>query len=422
MFLKINIFTKRFSKHFWMLMAASFIDMLGGSLIFPFFSLFMTQKFHVGMTEVGGMFFVWALTSGVIGNVIGGALADRFGRKTNMILGLVASATSALLMVLIQNIVFFYIAIAIVGIFEDIAGPARQAMIADLVPEPLRDEAYGIFRIVFNLAAAIGPAIGGFMATRSFELLFYADVALSLSVAAFVYLFLAETKPASEVHFGEQEATFMQTMKGYRVVLKDKIFMDFVGISILSTLMYFNLNSTLSVFLVHFRNITPAQFGYLLSLNAIMVVLLQITFTRITTRWPPFLTIATGNLLYVIGFGMYGVVNSYSRYILAMVVITIGEMICAPKEQSMAANLSPNDMRARYMAVRSFAWIIPVAIGPMGAGLIMDHLNPNLVWAAAALSGMLSVIGFLRLHKLAGPVLDEKANSKLRGELVRLVD
>ncbi len=306
------------------------------------------------------------------------------------------------------------------GIFEDIAGPARQAMIADLVPEPLRDEAYGIFRIVFNLAAAIGPAIGGFMATRSFELLFYADVVLSLSVAGFVYLFLAETKPASEDHFGEQEATFMQTMKGYRVVLKDKIFMAFVWISILSTLMYFNLNSTLSVFLVHFRNITPAQFGYLLSLNAIMVVLLQITFTRFTTRWPPFLTIAIGNLLYVIGFGMYGIVNSYSWYILAMVVITIGEMICAPKEQSMTANLSPTDMRARYMAVRSFAWIIPVAIGPMGAGLIMDNLNPNLVWAAAALSGMLSVIGFLRLHKIAGSVLEEKTNGKIRGQPVQL--
>ena len=179
-------------------MFASFIDMLGGSLIFPFFSLFMTRKFNVGMTEVGTMFLVWALTSGLIGNVLGGALADRFGRKTNMIFGLIASATSALLMVVIKDIVVFYIAIAIVGIFEDIAGPARQAMIADLVPEELRGDAYALFRIVFNLSVTIGPAIGGFMASRSFEMLFFADVVIILLVALFVFLIQPVNRPGKE--------------------------------------------------------------------------------------------------------------------------------------------------------------------------------------------------------------------------------
>lgn len=112
MFSKIKATYSRFGRDFWLLMVASFIDMLGGSLIFPFFSLYLTQKFNVGMTQVGTMFLVWALTSGVIGNVLGGAMADRFGRKTNMIFGLVASATSALLMVVIKDIVIFYVAIA----------------------------------------------------------------------------------------------------------------------------------------------------------------------------------------------------------------------------------------------------------------------------------------------------------------------
>ncbi len=115
----------KFGKNFWLLMFASFVDMLGASLIFPFFSLYFSQKFNVGMTQVGTMFLIWALTSGLIGNILGGAMADKFGRKTNMIFGLIASATSALLMVVVENIYVFYIATAIVGIFEDIAGPAR---------------------------------------------------------------------------------------------------------------------------------------------------------------------------------------------------------------------------------------------------------------------------------------------------------
>jgi len=398
-------------------MLASFIDMLGGSLIFPFFSLYMTRKFNVGMTEVGTMFLVWALTSGVIGNTIGGALADKFGRKTNIIFGLVASAVSALLMVVIQDIVLFYVAIAIVGIFQDISGPARQAMIADLVPSELRDDAYGMFRIVFNLSVTIGPAIGGYMATRSFVSLFYADVLISLIAAAFVFFLLPETKPVFMHSEHHKEETLKDTFKGYGQVLKDKLFIGFMLVSMLSVLMYFNMNSSLSVFLVNHRGVTPEQFGYILSLNAGMVVLLQLFFTRITAKWKPMLAIAFGNLLYVIGFTMYGFVNTYFMFLLAMVIITIGEMIYAPKEQALVARFAPEHMRGRYMAIRGFSWIIPTAIGPLGAGLIMDNMDPRILWYVAGFIGMLSTLGFTWLHFKVGKKFEamSKGGSKNGG-------
>jgi MFS family permease len=388
---------KKFSKNFWLLMVASFVDMLGGSLIFPFFSLYLTQEFDVGMTEVGTMFLVWALTSGIIGNTVGGALADKLGRKVNIIFGLIASALSALMMVLINEIVVFFIVIGVIGIFEDIGGPARQAMVADLVPEELRGEAYGIFRIVFNLAAAIAPAIGGFMATRSFEMLFFADVILSIAVAVFVFYFLPETKPESK-EASKKENSLIQTFKGYKIIFKDKLYMAFLLATSFSTLMYFNMNSSMSVYLVNHRGITPEQFGYILSLNAGMVVFLQIFFTRITAKWKSMLAIAFGNLLYVIGFTMYGIYDSYVMFIIAMAIITIGEMIYSPKEQMIAANIAPEDMRGRYMAVHSFSWIIPIAFGPLGAGLIMDNFDPRFVWFAAGLVGMIATLGYLRLH------------------------
>ena len=42
--------------------------------------------------------------------------------------------------------------------------------------------------------------------------------------------------------------------------------------------------------------------------------------------------------------------------------------------------------------------ILPISVGPLGAGLIMDNLDPRYVWFAAGLSGTLSVLGFLFLH------------------------
>ena len=400
MFARFKSTYRKFSKDFWLLMIVSFIDMLGGSLVFPFFSLFMTRKFNVGMTEVGTMFLVWALTSGLIGNIVGGAMADKLGRKTNIVFGLVASATSALMMVVIDNMVLFYVAIGVIGIFEDIAGPARQAMIADLVPEDLRADAYGLFRIVFNLAAAIGPAIGGLMASRSFELLFLVDVVLSMGVAVFVFFLLPETKPeTSEVD--KKDDSLVDTFKGYRQVLKDKVYILFTIVSAFSTLMYFNMNSSMSVYLVNHRGITPEQFGYILTLNAGMVVVLQMLFTRMTAKWRSMVAIMVGNILYVIGFTMYGIFDTYRMYVIAMVIITIGEMIYAPKEQMVVANIAPEHMRGRYMAIGSFSWILPIAIGPLGAGLIMDNLDPRYVWFAAGIAGTIAVFGFLFLHLTA---------------------
>lgn len=401
MFIRFKKTYNKFSKDFWLLMTASFIDMLGRSLVFPFFSLFLTEKFNVGMTEVGAMFLVWALTSGLIGNMVGGAMADKFGRKTNIIFGLLASALSALMMIVIDDLKLFYIVIGIIGIFEDIAGPARQAMVADLVPEELRGDAYGLLRIVFNLAAAIGPAIGGFMATRSFAMLFIADVIISVGVAVFVFFLLPETKP--ELAVDEQDSqSVLATFKGYGVVLKDKVYMVFILFSALSTLMYFNMNSSLSVYLVNFRGISPAQFGYILTLNAGMVVVLQLLFTRMTAKWRPMVAIVVGNILYVIGFTMYGIFSTYVMFVIAMIIITIGEMIYAPKEQMVFANIAPEHMRGRYMAIGNFSWILPISIGPLGAGLIMDHLDPRFVWFAAGISGLLAVFGFLFLHHRSG--------------------
>lgn len=410
MFTNIKRTYYKYDKNFWVLAGASFIDQLGGSLIFPFLSLYLTQKFNVGMTEVGTMFLIWGLGAGVLGNTIGGALADKFGRKTNLIFGLIASATSALMMVFIKDIIVFYIVIGVIGIFEDIAGPARQAMIADLVPEEDRAEAYGIMRIVFNLAVTVGPAIGGLMASRSFNMLFIIDFFISLLVAGIVFFFLPETKPA--VKESHEEESFKETFRGYGKVLHDKLFVAFIVVLILETLMYFNMNSTLSVFLVNFKGISAAQFGYILSLNALMVVVLQMLFTRLVSKWKPMLTMALGNILYVIGFSMYGYVEGYTMFILAMVIITIGEMIIAPVSQTMVASFAPEDMRGRYMAVSTFAWTIPVSIGPLGAGYILDNYDPHLLWFIAGGIGLLDVIGFLILHYKAGQLFEEKKNGK----------
>ena len=95
---------------------------------------------------------------------------------------------------------------------------------------------------------------------------------------------------------------------------------------------------------------------------------------------------------------MYGFVDTYTMFLLAMVIITIGEMIVAPVGQALIARFAPDDMRGRYMAIAGFAYGIPYAIGPLVAGLILDNADPRILWWTAGIIGMMAVSMFLWLN------------------------
>lgn len=386
---------RRFPRPFWILMGASFIDRLGGAVLFPFFALYVSARFEVGMTVVGGLFAIFAIASQV-GGFIGGALADRFGRKSLVIFGLVVSALSSVAMGYVDDLAVFYIVAGLVGVLADMAGPAQQAMVADLLPEEQRAEGYGIWRVVANLAVMIGPLIGGFMATRSYLYLFWGDAITSIITAVIIFFALAETKPEGAP--GHEHEPFGRTLAGYGRVLQDGAFIGFLVASIFLNMVYIQMNSSLPVFLRDARGAPPTDYGIILSINAAMVVVLQFWLTRRLKQYPPLLLMALGGLFYLLGFGMYAFVYGLPLFILAMVIITIGEMIVIPIAQTLAALLAPEDMRGRYMAVFGLAWSIPWAVGPVLAGLVLDHRDPNSLWLWGGLFCAVAISGYLLLQ------------------------
>jgi len=382
----LNLY-REYPKPFWVLMLANFIDRLGGSLLFPFFALYITQRFNVGMIQVGYLFAIFSLSS-IVGGILGGALTDKFGRRSMLLFGLVASGLSTLLMA--------YIVAAFVGLLTNAGGPATQAMIADLLPEEKRTQGYALHRVIFNLAVTIGPALGGLIAARSYFLLFIFDAVISVIVAIIVFFGIQETKPALQE--GQVEETVAQSVGGYRHVLADGLFIAFLLISTIVTIVYVQMNSTLGVFLRDQHGISPLYYGYILSLNAGMVVVMQFWITRMLKGWTPMVLMAVGTALYAIGFGMYGFGSTFLWFAFAMVVITIGEMVLAPEGTALVARFAPEHMRGRYMGMFGFTWGIAFAIGPLAAGYIMENYDPNWVWYVAFLLGTVGTLGYLVLH------------------------
>lgn len=397
-----------YPRRFWVLVGVGFVDGIGGTLLFPYFSLYITHKFNVGMTEAGLLLGIFAIT-GLIGSMIGGALTDKFGRKSVMLFGLVFSAVSALSMGLVNNLTAFYLLAVIVGLLSNVGGPANQAMIADILPEKQRPTGFGIMRVAGNFTWIIGPTIGGFVASHSYLALFIIDTVFSLITAALVYKYIAETKP--EAVEGAPQESILQTLRGYFLVLKNKLYLAFILVSILMLLVYTQMYSTLSVFMRDYRGIDPQGYGVMLSVSAVLVIVAQFWTTRRTQNQPPMLMMAFGTFFYMIGFTLFGFVKPLWLFMVAILIITVGEMIVVPTGQALVARFAPENMRGRYMATYGLAWTIPQAIGPSAAGIIMDNYDPNWVWYLGGIISVIAIFGFLLLNRHVHTATPEKADT-----------
>jgi MFS family permease len=256
---------------------------------------------------------------------------------------------------------FCYLAAVIVGLLSEIGDPARQALIADILPEEKRAEGFGVYRVIHNLAWIIGPSVGGFLAGRSYIYLFITDAVLSTITALIVLRWVSDAEPDPDAESEVQ--SLKKIFIGYRDVLKDKIFVAYLLVAIMMLLVYQQPYSTFSVFLRDYRGFPESSFGIMMSTNAAIVVVFQFWISRKVGKKNPFLMMALGTAFYLAGYTAFGHVHAFYLILLAVIVITIGEMIMVPVQMAITAKLSPPEMRGRYMAASNLSWSIPAVAG-----------------------------------------------------------
>jgi MFS family permease len=387
---RVRLTIADFPREFWILFGGTLINAAGSGLVFPFFTLYVRQRFGIPMVTIGAAMSVMA-GAGLASGAVGGALADRFGRKKLMIGGLTLGATALFSMGLVDSVGAFVGVAIFMNLTSPVFGPASQAMISDLVEPGKRARAYGLIRVAFNLGVAIGPAIGGFLAERSYFILFASDAITSLIFAGVILFFIAETRP--EVRQGDRAAPHA----GYGPLLRDTPFVLFCLVSVAVTAVYAQMNSTWPVFMKENYGILERQYGLMMSLSAAMVVLFQFPITGFTERYGRATMLAWGTALYAIGFGLVGFVSTAPLFTLALAIWTVGEMVHVPVSQAYVADVAPEDMRGRYMGAAGLTWGMGWGIGPFLAGLVMDRADPHYVWYGCLVIGLAAAMTFLGL-------------------------
>jgi MFS family permease len=377
-----------YPRQFWILFGGVLINAVGGSMIWPFLTIYLRQRLAVPLTEIT-LLFTLNSAAGLVALSLAGPAVDRFGRKRAMVLSLALTGLVALAMSVAGTLPAWAVLMALFGAFGPLYRVGGDAMVADLVPPERRPGAYALLRMAANAGIAIGPAAGGFVTGVSYSLLFYASAAAQFVFAGLVLLAVRETLPQPQADPGQSSAN-----AGYGPVLADRPFLLFCGLYTVAVMPSPILMMLLPVYAKELFGVPESQYGFIMATNATMVVLFQYTVTRASSRYPHLAVLTAGALLYAVGAGSVALGQGFWHFWLSMVVLTLGELLLVPTATAVAANLAPADMRGRYMGLYNLTWGTGFGIGPVLGGLLNDHLAPVATWYGALVIGLAAAAGF----------------------------
>jgi MFS family permease len=389
--------TSGYPRQFWILFWGSLINSMGGSMVWPFLTVYMRQHLDVPLTSIMLLFTLNSLT-GLIAASIAGPAVDRFGRKIAMALSLAGSCAVYLAMIDANTLAAWAVVMASLGVIWPLYRVGADAMVADMIEPARRAGAYALLRMVSNLGIAVGPMIGGFLSGVSYTYAFLGGAAANFTFFLLVLLAVRETLPQRRA---DPQAT--PADGGYAPVLRDLPFLAFCGIYVVATMPSSIMMTLLAVYAKENFGVPESQYGFVMATNALMVVFFQYIVTRRAEGYAPLRVLTLGALLYAFGVGSVALGRGFPAFVLSMAIMTSGELLLVPTATALAANLAPAEMRGRYMGLFGITWSIGFGIAPVIGGLLSDRVAPAATWYGGLALGLTAMAGFLALARRLNP-------------------
>jgi MFS family permease len=395
---RIKALYNEYPPQYWLMITGIVLATAGGSMIWPFLLIYASGKLDLPLSTVATLISVNAGT-GLLASLIAGTLADKIGRKVVMNLSLTVNGLAYFLLMGAETYPQFVGLMIMVGLSNPLYQVGADAMLADMIPPEKRTDAYAINRIANNAAFALGPAIGGFLATRSYDLAFYCAGIGFLTYSVLLFFLARETlnRHTANVSIPNSRA------EGYGRVFQDKNYMRFVAMISLGLIAPTMLWILMPVYAKTNFGIPEALYGWIPTTNALMCVFVQFSITSITRKYRTLPVLGTGMLVYALGAGSVALMSSFWGFWLSMVILTFGELTLVPTASKYVADLAPSDLRGRYMSMHWLGWGLARTLAPIIGGFLNDTIAPRAIWIGGLLIGLTSTLGIFLLSRISAP-------------------
>jgi MFS family permease len=414
---------KNLPRGIWIICAATMVNR-AGTMVLPFLVLYLTHTLRIPPARAALALTVYGLAA-LLTNPIAGRLTDRIGPLAVMKGSLFLSGFVLFLFPLAHTFPAILAMTLVFAILNESVRPPSLSIISDIVAPPQRKAAFALSRLAINVGMSVGPAVGGILAVFSFRWLFFVDGATSILAGVVLALASWPHQGQFESHEPEWEdpTELGREIEADGVELlppahpaanlrafRNRRMLYFLAALIPAQLVFFQLTSTVPLFLVRNLHLPESFYGSVFTLNTLLIVAIEVPLNTAMAHWPHRRALTLGALLYAVGFGSFGLVTSPAGILAAVVVWTFGEMILLPASAAYAAEIAPSGRRGEYMGLYTMSFSISFSLaGFLGANLL-QRAGPRALWGTAFASGcfaalLMSRIGARRHTPPGRPVL-----------------
>ncbi|MCX5178536.1 MDR family MFS transporter [Streptomyces virginiae] len=380
---------------FWWLWTSTLVNRLG-AFVATFMALYLTLDRGYSASFAGLVVALHGL-GGVISSLVAGVMTDRLGRRPTLLAAQASTACSVALLGFMEHPAAIAAVALLVGMTSNASRPAVAAMMADIVRPEDRVRAFALNYWAINLGFAVSATAAGLIAEYSYLAGFLGEAALTLACAVLVFVKLPESRPEG-APTGAAKGTGAEPAIGLGTVLRDGRFMSVVGLSFLISLIFTQGSVGLPV-AMGAAGFSPGDYGLVVAVNGLLIVLLQIPVTAFIEHRDPQKLLVISALLAGYGFALTAFAGPVWAYALTVCVWTLAEIVNSPTQMGLVVRLSPVHGRGRYQGVYNLSWAVAALVAPLMAGFVIDRYGADLLWAATGVLGTVAAAGYWLLMR-----------------------
>jgi predicted MFS family arabinose efflux permease len=359
------------SGQMWWLALITFINR-SGTMVIPFLTVYLTSKGY-SLQQAGYAMAAFGAGS-ILGGFVGGKTTDRFGFYYVQVVSLFLNGVLFLVLGQMQTLPQIMCCIFVLSSLGEAFRPANSAAIAAYSNDSNRTRCYSLNRLAVNLGWAIGPAVGGILASVSYNLLFWAD-GITCILAAMLLYFRFQNSQHAAIQKDEKQEAVVPSAYSDKTFLTGMFYIFLVGVC------FFQMFSIIPVFYKENLHLNEATIGWVLAMNGLLIALFEMVLVySLEKKSEPVKYMMMGALLIGLSFLVLRSAPYLSIVISSMIVITVGEMLLFPFMNNFWVSRSHPSNRGQYAAVYTMSFSAAIVLAPTIASQIAARAGFGSLW------------------------------------------
>ena len=382
----------------WILQAGGLANAFGTGVAYPFLVIYLHNVRGFPL-ETAGLVLAAGSVVGLGAGLTAGALVDRLGARATLAAALTLSAAGYAALPLVREEWHAFLFTAVAGAGNGAFWPSQSALLVGLSPAERRHAAFALQRVARNLGIGLGGLFGGLVATISdpatFTVLFLVDAASFLAFAAVLPIV---PEPVAAAGARQHPGRYVD-------VVRHRAFVGFVALNVVFVAAGYAQLELLPVFAANEADVSERAIGALFFVNTLVVVVAQLPVTRLVEGRRRMRALALMTLLWagawlvVLAAGLWLEAAAAALLLGAAVVLFgIGECFQGPTQGALVADLAPERLRGRYLALSAMSWEVGFVLGPAAGGFILAT-SPLALWPTAAAACLAAGAAALALER-----------------------